>query len=156
MSRYCPSGRTDAGRPVPPRLLHLEDGVGDYIWLVIALPLAGAVFLHFFGRRLGEPLSGWLASSAIGGAFVVAVVAAIPFFEGGEHGTVTALWQWMPAIGANLEILWDLDIEAREKAVELDLAFARIESLNVDPAFVRALADLVRKASAAEERIGAR
>jgi NADH-quinone oxidoreductase subunit L len=87
--------------------LHLEDGVGDYIWLVIALPLAGAVFLHFFGRRLGEPLSGWLASSAIGGAFVVAVVAAIPFFEGGEHGTVTALWQWMPAIGANLEILWD-------------------------------------------------
>ncbi len=79
----------------------------SYIWLVIALPLAGALFLHFFGRRLGEPLSGWLASAAIGGAFVVALIAAIPFFEGGEHGAVTLLWQWMPAIGANLEMLWD-------------------------------------------------
>ena len=59
-------------------------------------------------------------------------------------------------VSDHLEILWDLDIEAREKAVELDLPFARIESLNADPAFVRALADLVGKASAAEERIGAR
>jgi len=79
----------------------------DLLWLVIALPLAGAVFLHFFGRYLREPLGGLLASLAIGGAFVVAVIAALPFFEGGEHGTVILLWQWMPAIGANLEILWD-------------------------------------------------
>jgi len=79
----------------------------DLLWLVIALPLAGAVFLHFFGRRVKEPLSGWLASLAIAGAFVIALIAAIPFFEGGEHGTVLMLWQWMPAIGANLEILWD-------------------------------------------------
>ncbi|MEX2651211.1 MAG: NADH-quinone oxidoreductase subunit L [Acidimicrobiia bacterium] len=79
----------------------------DFLWLVIALPLAGAVLLHFFGRHLKEPLSGWLASIAIGGAFVIAVIGAIPFFQGGEHGTVILLWQWMPAIGANLEILWD-------------------------------------------------
>jgi ferrochelatase len=50
----------------------------------------------------------------------------------------------------HLEILWDLDVEARDKALELD----RIESLNADPAFVRALADLVEKASRAEARIG--
>ena len=79
----------------------------DYVWLIIALPLAGALFLHFFGRYLKEPLSGWLASLAIAGAFVIALIAALPFFEGGEHGTVILLWQWMPAIGANLEILWD-------------------------------------------------
>jgi ferrochelatase len=59
-------------------------------------------------------------------------------------------------VSDHLEILWDLDVEARERAAELGLAFARTESLNTDPAFVRALADLVRKASAAEERIGAR
>jgi ferrochelatase len=54
----------------------------------------------------------------------------------------------------HLEILWDLDVEARDRAAELGLELDRIESLNADPAFVRALADLVEKASVAEARIG--
>jgi protoporphyrin/coproporphyrin ferrochelatase len=58
-------------------------------------------------------------------------------------------------VSDHLEILWDLDVEARERASELGLALARIESLNDDPAFIRALADLVEKASRAEARIGA-
>ena len=49
-------------------------------------------------------------------------------------------------VSDHLEILWDLDIEAREKAQELGLELARIESLNDDPAFVRALADVVERA----------
>lgn len=53
----------------------------------------------------------------------------------------------------HLEILWDLDVEAREKAAELGLALDRIELPNADPDFVDALAALVEKASAAEERI---
>ncbi|MGD2042948.1 MAG: NADH-quinone oxidoreductase subunit L [Acidimicrobiia bacterium] len=81
--------------------------MADFLWVIVALPLAGAVFLHFFGRYLKEPLSGWLASAAIGGSFVVAAVAALPFIQGGEHGETVLLWEWMPAIGANLEILWD-------------------------------------------------
>ncbi len=56
----------------------------------------------------------------------------------------------------HLEILWDLDVAAREKAGELGLELERIESLNADPVFVRGLAELVRKASAERERIGAR
>jgi ferrochelatase len=56
----------------------------------------------------------------------------------------------------HLEILWDLDVAAREKAAELGIDFGRIESLNADPAFVRGLAELVRKASTKRERIGAR
>jgi NADH-quinone oxidoreductase subunit L len=81
--------------------------VTEFLWLIIALPLAGAVLLHFFGRYLREPLSGWLASAAIAGSFAVAVIAALPFFQGGEHAEILLLWEWMPAIGANLEILWD-------------------------------------------------
>ena len=49
-------------------------------------------------------------------------------------------------VSDHLEILWDLDIEARERAQELGLELARIESLNDDPAFVRALADVVERA----------
>jgi protoporphyrin/coproporphyrin ferrochelatase len=58
-------------------------------------------------------------------------------------------------VSDHLEILWDLDVEAREKAAQLGLELARIESLNADPAFIRALADLVEKASRAEARIEA-
>lgn len=47
-------------------------------------------------------------------------------------------------VSDHLEILWDLDVEAREKAAELGIEFDRIESLNADPRFVAALADLVR------------
>ncbi|MGB7861084.1 MAG: NADH-quinone oxidoreductase subunit L, partial [Acidimicrobiia bacterium] len=79
----------------------------ELIWLAIALPLAGAIFLHFFGRYLKEPIAGVLASLAIVGAFVVSLAAAIPFLRGSEHGEVLFLWEWMPSIGANIEILWD-------------------------------------------------
>ena len=48
-------------------------------------------------------------------------------------------------VSDHLEILWDLDIEARERAAELGLELERIESLNDDPAFVRALAELVEE-----------
>jgi ferrochelatase len=49
-------------------------------------------------------------------------------------------------VSDHLEILWDLDVEARERAFELGLEWARTESLNDEPVFVHALAELVRKA----------
>jgi NADH-quinone oxidoreductase subunit L len=79
----------------------------DFLWLIIALPLAGALFLHFFGRILKEPLSGWLASAAIAGSFAIAATAAIPLLQGNGPGETVLLWEWIPAIGASMEILWD-------------------------------------------------
>jgi ferrochelatase len=48
-------------------------------------------------------------------------------------------------VSDHLEILWDIDVEARERAAELGLDLDRIGSLNDDPAFVRGLAELVRE-----------
>jgi protoporphyrin/coproporphyrin ferrochelatase len=48
-------------------------------------------------------------------------------------------------VSDHLEILWDLDVEARERAAELGLVLDRIESLNDDPAFIHALAELARQ-----------
>jgi ferrochelatase len=48
-------------------------------------------------------------------------------------------------VSDHLEILWDLDVEAREKAEELGLEWARTKSLNDESAFVHALAEVVRK-----------
>ena len=49
-------------------------------------------------------------------------------------------------VSDHLEIRWDIDVEAREKAAELGLRLERIEMPNADPAFVRTLADIVRRA----------
>jgi ferrochelatase len=49
-------------------------------------------------------------------------------------------------VADHLEIRWDLDTEAREKADELGLELARIEMPNADPLFVAVLAGIVRRA----------
>jgi protoporphyrin/coproporphyrin ferrochelatase len=51
-------------------------------------------------------------------------------------------------VADHLEIRWDLDVEAQERAAELGLHLERIELPNADPAFVRVLAGLVRRAAA--------
>ena len=47
-------------------------------------------------------------------------------------------------VSDHLEIRWDIDVEARERASELGMRLDRIEMPNADPAFVRILADIVR------------
>ena len=49
-------------------------------------------------------------------------------------------------VSDHLEIRWDLDVEAREKAVELGLQFERVEMPNADPRFVDTLGLIVRRA----------
>jgi protoporphyrin/coproporphyrin ferrochelatase len=48
-------------------------------------------------------------------------------------------------VADHLEIRWDLDVEAAERARELGIGFARIEMPNDDPSFVAVLAGLVRR-----------
>jgi ferrochelatase len=50
-------------------------------------------------------------------------------------------------VSDHLEIRWDIDTEAQDKARELGLQLDRIEMPNDDPRFVRALADIVRGAA---------
>jgi ferrochelatase len=49
-------------------------------------------------------------------------------------------------VSDHLEIRWDIDVEAREKAAELGMRLERIEMPNADRAFVRTLAGIVRRA----------
>ena len=79
----------------------------DFLWLVIALPLAGAVFLHFFGQRLGEPWAGIVATGTIGVSFVYALIASADFIAGTGHAETVHLFDWIAPLGANAELLWD-------------------------------------------------
>ncbi len=77
------------------------------IWLIILLPAIGAVVLHFVGRRIGEPIAGWVASSMIGLSFLIGLIAAIPLFQGTAEAHVVHVFDWIPALGASAELLWD-------------------------------------------------
>ena len=49
----------------------------------------------------------------------------------------------------HVEVLYDLDVEARATAQQLGLGFVRASTVNDHPVFIRMLADLVRTAAAA-------
>jgi ferrochelatase len=51
-------------------------------------------------------------------------------------------------VADHLEIRWDLDTEAKERAARLGLRLDRIEMPNADPQFVAVLATVVRRAAA--------
>jgi ferrochelatase len=62
------------------------------------------------------------------------------------RGVVDVLVCPVGFVADHLEIRWDLDHEAREKADELGMHLGRIDMPNADRAFVRVLAGLVRRA----------
>ena len=52
-------------------------------------------------------------------------------------------------VSDHLEVLYDIDVEAKKKANELGIALARTKSPNDDPAFLDALATVVERALSA-------
>ena len=63
-----------------------------------------------------------------------------------DDGHTAVLVAPIQFLADHLEILYDVDIGAREQAEEARMTFARIESLNVAPAFIAALARIARGA----------
>ncbi len=64
------------------------------------------------------------------------------------HGHTRVLVAPVQFLSDHLEILYDIDIGAREQAEPAGLAFSRIESLNTEPRFIAALAAVVRRVGA--------
>jgi ferrochelatase len=66
----------------------------------------------------------------------------------GERGIERVLVCPAGFVADHLEIRWDLDVEAAERARQLAIAFERIQMPNDDPGLVDVLAGLVRRAVA--------
>jgi NADH-quinone oxidoreductase subunit L len=88
------------------------------VWLLPALPLAGFVILVLFGRRLGEPLAGWLATIMVGAAFVATLGVFIDLLSrpSDERVEVVNLFTWISA--------GRLDVEAGFLVDPLSIAMA--------------------------------
>jgi NADH-quinone oxidoreductase subunit L len=71
----------------------------DLIWIVPALPLFGAVFLLLFGKRIGEPFAGWIATTLVALSFVASIVMFFAMLDLPHEVrvNVVTLYTWLPA-----------------------------------------------------------
>jgi NADH-quinone oxidoreductase subunit L len=83
----------------------------DVLWLIPALPLAGFLLILLFGRRLGDPKAGWLATLMCGGAFVVSVGVYLDLLSksADERTHIEKIYSWVPvgSLHVDLSLLAD-------------------------------------------------
>ena len=79
----------------------------DFIWLIIALPLAGAVVNLLFGKRIGEPISGWIGVGTVAGGFLIAAQPVYSLLANTAEPSTHYLFSWIPILGVDAELLWD-------------------------------------------------
>ncbi|MBI4727987.1 MAG: NADH-quinone oxidoreductase subunit L [Acidobacteria bacterium] len=88
----------------------VSPGAVENAWLIPAFPLAGAVLLLFFGRRIGRaagPIATLLMASAFG-------MGLVTFFQvigrpAAERGFVETLYRWIPAGGFTVTADYRID-----------------------------------------------
>jgi NADH-quinone oxidoreductase subunit L len=78
----------------------------DLVWLVPLFPLIGAGVLVVFGRRLGDPRAGWIASGLMGLSFVWSVVTFFALHDHPEHARahLTTIFTWLPSGGLHVDM----------------------------------------------------
>ncbi len=83
----------------------------DIIWLIPALPLAGFFIILLFGRRLGEPKAGYLATAMIGAAFIVTVGVFFDLLSEPteERAHVVTLFEWLPVGSLHIDMAFLAD-----------------------------------------------
>jgi NADH-quinone oxidoreductase subunit L len=71
-------------------------------YLMPLLPLAGFAVLAAFGRRLGDPLAGWIGTATILGSFVIACLVTAGLLaepSGSSREVIQNLFTWIPVGG---------------------------------------------------------
>lgn len=108
-------------------------------WIVeqVGEPMAGVEWELVYQSRSGPPQVPWLEPD------ICDVIEGLP-----AQGVTGVAVVPLGFVSDHMEVLWDLDTEARDAAAEAQLEFERIPTAGTDPEFVAALADLV------EQRLG--
>ena len=83
----------------------------DLVWLIPALPLAGFAIILLFGRRLGDPKAGYLATLMCGAAFAVAVGAFFDLLSKPTDGRghVVKVFSWVPVGSLKVDLAFLAD-----------------------------------------------
>jgi NADH-quinone oxidoreductase subunit L len=76
----------------------------DLVWIVPALPALGAAILLLFGRRLGEPKAGWLATGLMALSFAWSVVMLFALRDVEPRTHTVDLFTWFPTGGLQVKL----------------------------------------------------
>jgi len=83
----------------------------DAAWLIPAFPLTGFIVLVLFGRRLGDPGAGWLATTMTSLSFLVTAGVFVDLLSkehAARHATVD-VFSWIPVGGLSVEVAFLID-----------------------------------------------
>ncbi|HWJ81905.1 MAG TPA: NADH-quinone oxidoreductase subunit L [Nocardioides sp.] len=87
------------------------DGVFSLLWLVIALPAAGAAVLLLLGDRRSKPFAHWLGVATISGSFVLSLIMFLTALgrDEGDRQVAQHLWNWIYAgdLHIGMDLLYD-------------------------------------------------
>jgi NADH-quinone oxidoreductase subunit L len=83
----------------------------DLAWVIPALTALGAVILLAFGKRIGEPRAGWLATTTMALAFVGSVIAffALLSLPAAQRTNVSDGFTWIQAGGFRVDFRFLVD-----------------------------------------------
>jgi NADH-quinone oxidoreductase subunit L len=76
----------------------------DLVWIVPALPALGAAILLLFGRRIGEPKAGWLATGLMALAFGWSIVMLVALRNVEPRTHTVDLFTWFPSGGLQVKM----------------------------------------------------
>lgn len=113
----------ETGDPYPQQLAETAAAVAERLGIAryqVGWQSAGRTPDPWLGPDVLEMIKSWAAAGE-----KAAMVAPVGF------------------VSDHLEVLFDLDVEAKALATSLGLPFARAASLNADPEYIRALADVI-------------
>src|SRR5262249_37338473 len=80
-------------------------------WLLPAIPAFGAVLLLLFGKRIGEPKAGWIATGLMALTFVGAVITFIALWslDPDQRHVISHGFTWMQVGGFDVEFRFLVD-----------------------------------------------
>jgi NADH-quinone oxidoreductase subunit L len=83
----------------------------DLAWVIPALPALGAVILLLFGKRIGEPKSGWLATTMMVLAFLASVIVffALRSLDPEARANVSQGFTWIESGGFHVDFRFLVD-----------------------------------------------
>jgi NADH-quinone oxidoreductase subunit L len=85
--------------------------MADLVWLIPAFPLAGFLLILLFGRRLGDPAAGYLATAMVFASFAVAAGIYFDLLSRPEEEreTVVTLFSWVPVGTLQIDLAFLVD-----------------------------------------------
>jgi NADH-quinone oxidoreductase subunit L len=96
------------------------DPIFNLVPFVILIPLVGLLINLIFGRKLGYPIAGVIASVATGLSFVIAVILAFALARQPETAAVVRIAEWM-AVGS-FSVDWSLRVDTLSVTMMLVVA----------------------------------